>query len=116
MIVIDSSTATPPFEQIRLQFREQIHSGGLLAGTRLPTVRRLAADLNLATNTVARAYRELEAAGLIVTRGRGGTLVAANGDIARQRAHAAALSFARDLKDLGITVDEALRLVTAAYA
>lgn len=42
----------------------------------LPTVRQLAADLDLAPNTVAKAYRELEQAGLVVTAGRRGTFVA----------------------------------------
>jgi DNA-binding transcriptional MocR family regulator len=45
-------------------------------GTRLPPVRRLAGDLGLAPNTIARAYRELERDGYIETGGRHGTYVA----------------------------------------
>ena len=54
MLRIDPKSATPPFEQLRLQFIEQVRSGELAAGAKLPTVRRLAADLGLAPNTVAR--------------------------------------------------------------
>ena len=53
--------------------------GDLAPGTRLPTVRQLAADLGLAANTVARAYRELEADGVIATYGRKGTFVRSDG-------------------------------------
>jgi DNA-binding transcriptional MocR family regulator len=74
-ILVDLSSPTPPYEQIRLQISALISAGGLTAGTRLPAVRRLAADLGLAAGTVARAYRELEQGGLIETRRRNGTVV-----------------------------------------
>ncbi|MDZ4090620.1 MAG: GntR family transcriptional regulator, partial [Arthrobacter sp.] len=61
---------------IRAQISSLIALGALAPGTRLPTVRRLAADLGIAAGTVARAYRELEQAGLIHTRRRNGTVVA----------------------------------------
>jgi GntR family transcriptional regulator len=51
--------------------------GTLPEGHRMPTIRQLAADLGLAGGTVARAYRELEQGGFIVSRGRNGTSVAA---------------------------------------
>ena len=57
-------------------------------GTRLPTVRALAETLGVAANTVARAYRELEHAGVVTTRGRSGTVV--NGDGGRPGAKEAA--------------------------
>jgi GntR family transcriptional regulator len=53
----------------------RIQDGSFLPGDRLPTVRGLAADLGLAPNTVARAYRDLEAEGWAVGRGRAGTFV-----------------------------------------
>jgi len=74
-ISVDLGCPTPPYEQIRLQISVLIAAGGLAAGTRLPAVRRLAADLGLAAGTVARAYKELEQAGLIETRRRNGTVV-----------------------------------------
>lgn len=75
-ISVDLDSATPPYEQIRAQVTSLIALGALAAGTRLPTVRRLAADLGIAAGTVARAYRELEQAGLIETRRRNGSVVA----------------------------------------
>lgn len=74
-IVIDLSTATPPYEQIQSQIASLIAVGELAQGTRLPTVRSLAADLGVAAGTVARAYKELEAAGLVATNRRQGTVV-----------------------------------------
>jgi DNA-binding transcriptional regulator YhcF (GntR family) len=75
-LAVDPDSSVPPFEQLREQLTEQIESGRLAEGTKLPPVRRLADQLGLAANTVARAYRELEAAGLVVTGGRNGTSVA----------------------------------------
>jgi DNA-binding transcriptional regulator YhcF (GntR family) len=54
---------------------ERIQRGSLAPGSRLPTVRALAEDLDLAANTVAKAYRTLEDSGLIEGRGRQGTFV-----------------------------------------
>jgi GntR family transcriptional regulator len=75
LLRIDLSSPVPPFEQIRAGIERLIARGALDDGTRLPTVRSLAADLGVATGTVARAYRELEQAGLVEGRGRRGTLV-----------------------------------------
>ena len=80
MIVIDAASPMPPYEQLRAQLARQIQDRTLAVGTRLPTIRRLAADLGLAVNTVGRAYRELEEAGLIETRGRAGSFVSAAGE------------------------------------
>ena len=114
MLTIDPRSATPPFEQLRVQLREQVRSGELSAGTRLPTVRRLAEDLGLAPNTVARAYRELEADGFIETRGRNGTYINARGDAAEQQAQVAARAFVDRTRQLGIDSAAALALVNAA--
>ncbi len=76
-IIIDLETGTPPYEQVQAQITSLIAVGALLPGTRLPTVRSLAADLGVAAGTVARAYKELEAAGLVIANRRQGTVVAA---------------------------------------
>ena len=73
---VDPHAARPLFDQLRSQIIGGIRDGRLAPGTRLPTVRELAGQINLAVNTVARAYRELEAAGILETRGRFGTFVA----------------------------------------
>jgi DNA-binding transcriptional regulator YhcF (GntR family) len=114
MITVDGSSPVPPFEQVRLQLAAQIADGDIVPGTRLPSVRQLAGDLGLAVNTVARSYRELEAAGLVETRGRGGTVVTAGGDHARERLLNAAQRYAALAHEIGLSADEALRMVGTA--
>ncbi|WP_439675057.1 GntR family transcriptional regulator [Embleya sp. MST-111070] len=114
VITIDPASSVAPFEQIRGQLADQARAGTLPAGTRLPTVRGLAGDLGLAPNTVARAYRELEADGVIETRGRSGSFVAAVGDSAHRAASEAALEYAHRAHRLGLTRDEAIRTALAA--
>ncbi|WP_194408770.1 GntR family transcriptional regulator [Microbacterium cremeum] len=114
MILIDPSSAVPPFEQLRSQVLDAVTTGELAPGQRLPTVRRLADDLGVAPGTVARAYRELEASGIIETRGRNGTFVAFDADPARQQLQRAAAAFAAQVRDLRLDTDEALAVVTAA--
>jgi len=114
MLTISADSPVPPFEQLRAQLAQQIIDRELVVGTRLPTVRRLAADLGLAVNTVARAYRELEEAGLVETRGRAGTFVSAAGESSREHAREAARRYAQTVRSLGLAADEALRIVRAA--
>lgn len=114
MIVIDPRSAVPPFEQLRVQLLEQVQSGELAAGAKLPTVRRLAEDLGLAANTVARAYRELETAGIIETRGRAGSFVAAQGDAAERRGQELARAYADEVRRLKLDPKDALSWVAAA--
>ena len=114
MIEVDATSFVPPYEQVRAQLAGQIAAGVLVAGTRLPTVRRLAEDLGIAVNTVGRAYKELEAAGLVETRGRGGTVVTAGGDRARQRLQEAAAEYAALARGLGVPAPEAVTFVRTA--
>lgn len=77
MIVrIDTTSPVPPYRQLADQVLAMVANGQLRVDQRLPTVRQLAADLGLANGTVARAYRALEEAGVLETRGRRGTFVA----------------------------------------
>jgi DNA-binding transcriptional regulator YhcF (GntR family) len=75
-IRIDPAARPPASVQLRDALARSIASGRLAPGERIPTVRELAAELGLAPNTVAKAYRELVAAGYLVARGRHGTFVA----------------------------------------
>jgi DNA-binding transcriptional regulator YhcF (GntR family) len=111
---IDAHSATPPYEQLRTQVLDGIADGSLPAGTRLPTVRSLAAELGLAVNTVARSYRELETAGTIETRGRNGTFIALSRDAAAHAAQEAAAVYAARARALGVSPDAALDFVRAA--
>ncbi|WP_033293284.1 GntR family transcriptional regulator [Amycolatopsis jejuensis] len=110
----DPGSPVPPYEQVRTALATQINDGTLAVGTKLPTVRGLAADLGIAPNTVARAYRELEEAGLLETRGRAGTFVGATGDFALTRAQAAAASYASVIRQLGLTAEQGLAIAEAA--
>lgn len=73
---VDLSAPTPVYEQIRTQVAGLVAVGALAPGARLPASRDLARDLGIAVGTVQRAYRELEADGLVVSRRRTGTVVA----------------------------------------
>lgn len=120
-LTIDTDSATAPFEQVRTQIASAVAAGRLSAGAKLPTVRRLAADLGLAANTVARAYRELEVDAVIATHGRRGTFVRSDvvDEPARSpvadTARAAASDYAHVVRRLGLTSQEALRLVENAW-
>ena len=102
----------PPFEQVREAIRSQVDSGTLEAGFRLPPVRSLAESLGLAANTVARAYKELEALGVVETRGRAGTFVAGTGRGPRLRA--AASAYVSTIRTLGLTDDGRVEAVRRA--
>src|SRR5919107_4675365 len=75
MITVDPASPTSPVEQVRSQLAAQIRAGELQADARLPPVRQLAADLRVAPGSVAKAYKDLEAAGLIRTARAAGTRV-----------------------------------------
>ena len=111
-LAVDLASGVPPFEQVREGIRARVDSGALLPGVRLPPGRALAAELDLAANTVARAYKELEALGVVETRGRAGTFVAGPG-ISRSL-RAAASSYVATARSLGLTDDEALDSVRRA--
>ncbi len=118
MIWLDPHSPIPPYAQIRNSVTASVTSGAMEAGTRLPTVRHLAQQLGLAVNTVARAYRELEAAGVVVTRGRHGTVVADSAPQSLREAQAslrlAADAYLRTATDLGATAQEAVDAVRRA--
>lgn len=109
MITLDAASTVAPYEQVRSQIAGQVASGELQPGDRLPTVRRLAEDIGVAANTVARAYRELEQAGVIETRGRSGSFV--TGDQVERRAKEAAAAYLARTRALGLSPAEALALV-----
>ncbi len=99
---IDAGSDRPPFEQVRIGVIDLIESGELLTGERLPTVRALASRLGVAANTVARSYRELEAAGVIETRGRQGSFIKAGRHDALDAGFAAAAAYVETARELGL--------------
>ena len=78
MIKVDTGSYIPIFEQIKQGIKREILRGSLKPQQALPSIRDLAADLIVNPNTVARAYRKLEAEGFIETRQGRASLVAGN--------------------------------------
>jgi len=107
--------AGAPYEALRTQVARRAASGDLPAGHKLPTVRALAAELGVAAGTVARAYRELEADGVVVTEGRRGTFIASSAAATGTDARAAAASYVEAVRRLGLSRDEAGKLVAEAW-
>lgn len=113
---VDPGARTPVFQQLCDQVVGSVRDGLLLPGTRLPTVRRLAADLGVAANTVAKAYRQLEAEGHVETRGRNGTVVLAPpGSGAGAELDAAAARFVREARSGGLGLEEAVGVLRARW-
>jgi len=114
-LVVNVNAAVPVYEQLRAQIAGHIGVGSLTPGDRLPTVRGLAAELGIAVNTVGRAYAELEAAGLVTTGRRAGTVVTgvpAPG--VSSSTTAAAFNFAQHVTLQGISDDIAIQIVLHA--
>ena len=78
-IHLDPSGGVPIYLQIVNQVKYAIASGRLDPGEELPAIRTLAEQLLINPNTVARAYRELELAGLVTKRRTAGTYVSGGG-------------------------------------
>ncbi len=121
IVTVDPSSPVPPYEQLRAAIARMVTTRQLTVGSRLPTVRQLAADLGIAPGTVARAYRELEADGILVTRGRHGTHVgtapAPPPRAERQRRLAeAASAYAVTVRELGVDAGAALDTINEALA
>jgi len=76
-ILISNASPDPIYEQIVKQVRAQVLNGELIEGDLLPSIRRLAQDLQISVITTKRAYEELEREGFINTVGGKGTFVAA---------------------------------------
>ncbi|BDZ63464.1 GntR family transcriptional regulator [Agromyces mangrovi Wang et al. 2018] len=114
-MIISLSGSAPPTDQIRDQIRGLIASGLLAADERLPSVRQLALDLGVAPGTVAKAYRALEAEGLVSARTGGGTRVSRTATTTPKPV----LDAARRLADAGtradVDLDEAIRILRAVW-
>lgn len=118
---LESGTAIPVFEQLRAQLAVMVAVGRLLPGDRLPTVRALAEQLQLAPGTVARAYRELENGGIVEGRGRHGTFVVDEPphseplEERQARLASAADRFVFEIRQLGVDLDGADAAMNAAW-
>ena len=113
MIHLDYRDARPIYTQIIDGFKEQISTGVLQSGEKLPSVRELAGELAINPNTIQRAYAELEAEGYVVSVTGKGSFVA-EGDT-QNDARKAELTgklkpILEELKNLGMSREELLQL------
>ncbi len=110
-ISIDERLPEPVFLQLSTQIREAVRTGELKPDTPLPTIRQLAAELQINPNTVAKAYRVLERDAVIETRGSKGSFIHHDGrkhskvDVCAQAAPVMAQTVA-GLRALGLTDSE----------
>ncbi len=79
LLHVNASLGLPIYLQVEGQVKHAVASGALREGDPLPSVRRLAADLRINPNTIARAYQDLEREGVVRSVPGGGTYVAAHG-------------------------------------
>ncbi|WMY78756.1 GntR family transcriptional regulator [Citricoccus sp. I39-566] len=114
-MMITLSGSTPPTEQIRDQIRGLIVSGQLAADERLPSVRQLAKDLDVAAGTVAKAYKALETEGLLTTRTSGGTRVSRSATTTPRAVLAAARQLVDTSTRTGTSLDDAVRILRAIW-
>jgi GntR family transcriptional regulator len=115
-IHVSANDGIPIYQQIVNQVKHLVASGRLSAGEELPAIRVLAEMLVVNPNTVARAYRELETAGVVEKRRTAGTFVASTGaplslservEILSERVDA----LLAEARQLGIGVDEVVGLI-----
>lgn len=118
-VIVDFDDPIPPFEQIRRQITRYIKTGVISESDRLPAVRQLAKDLGVAPGTVARAYKELEAAGLVTTRRGAGTRPAAGAATEPADDWRCLIPLAdqvvSEAKNKGLSINDALAAVQAAW-
>ncbi|GII98738.1 GntR family transcriptional regulator [Sediminihabitans luteus] len=115
-VTVDLASGVPPYEQVRTQVVAHVSAGHLRPGDRLPTIRALATELGIAPGTVARAYRELEEAGVVVGRRRAGTVVADGAVAADVLVRTAAREYVEAARAAGLDDEAALDVVRGELA
>jgi GntR family transcriptional regulator len=118
---ISTSDGVPIYSQIVTQIKYLIAAGRLEAGQELPPIRVLAEQLVVNPNTVARAYRELELAGLVEKRRTAGTFVAEHGSRLARRDRVKLLAQRVDAllieaRQVDVEIDEVIRLLKQRHA
>jgi len=115
-IHISPSDGVPIYLQIVNQVKYLVASGRLVAGEELPPIRVLADQLVINPNTVARAYRELEMAGVVEKRRTAGTYVSASGSPLARRERLKILNeridaLLAEARQMNVDTDELVRLI-----
>lgn len=118
MFIIDNSSRTPIYEQIKTQILELVSSGALKPGDKLPSLRSLSASMNLNINTIKKVFAELEADNVIVSVLGSGSYIAdtaiRNPQILK-KAETNLTEALRSAKSAGITKDEAIEIINQIY-
>lgn len=118
MITINYRDPRPVYEQVRDGVRQRIITGALLPGERITTVRDLAASLAINPNTIARAYRELEGEGYIVSRAGKGTFVADAFEVCPERRRELIEkleAIVQELFHLGVSRESIIKSINLTY-
>lgn len=100
MLSINYKDPRPIYEQVRDSLRQLILSGAIKPEEKLPSVRELAGSLAINPNTIQRAYRELEADGLIYTVAGKGAFAASDGKAAVRRKEELMIVLRQTLQEL----------------
>ena len=113
---ISANDGVPIYLQIVNQVKYLVASGRLEAGAEMPPIRVLAERLLINPNTVARAYRELEVAGIVVKRRTAGTFVSDTGSPLARRERLKILTeridaLLAEARHLNVAIDEIVQLV-----
>ncbi|WP_326569192.1 GntR family transcriptional regulator [Amycolatopsis rhabdoformis] len=117
-VTVDADNGVAPWRQVHDQIVRAIGTGALPVDARLPPIRQLARDLGLASGTIARVYRELEAAGWVTTARAKGTVVTGAAPQPDRPAllRAAAADYAQRVRELGVDPHQAVDAVRAALS
>ncbi len=120
MFVIDPRSREPLYEQLARQLRWQIAMGFLAGDEPLPSVRQLSGELGINPNTIQKAYRLMEAEGLIYARpGRGNFVTPAVSEQRRKQQEAQmerAEQAIRSAKEMGIGRERIWEMLERIYA
>ena len=111
---LDYSSGLPVWVQLRNRIAYLVRRGSYAIGDQLPTVRKLAVDLDISYNTVNRAYMDLERDGYIHTRKGRGTFVAemlSDSDNSEDLANLVVDDMIKSCQNTGMAADEILELV-----
>src|SRR5580704_17110811 len=115
---INQSAGVPLYIQLMEQVKHAVELGALREGDQLPTIRKVARDLVVNPNTVARAYRELEHEGVLDLKHGTGAFVKGSGGRVRllRQAHATIRGTIDRLASLDLTEDEIRRVLESELA
>ena len=115
-INLNTHDGVPIYLQVVNQIKYLVASGRLAPGAELPAIRVLAEQLLVNPNTIARAYRELESAGIVEKRRTAGTFVSSDGSPLARKERMRILSqrvdqLLAEATQMNLTLDEVIKLI-----